>query len=76
MSIRSRGARVFGGPAAEVSQGVGALKDLRAMAGTCCFLMVVDSKLVSYSNVGALLEAGVEENRDLIERLAHGTKSI
>jgi transposase len=53
-------ARVFGGPAAEVSQVVGAMKDLRAMAGTRDFLMVADSKLVSYSNVRALLEAGVE----------------
>lgn len=53
-------ARVFGGSAAEVSQVVGAMKDLRAMAGRREFLMVADSKLVSYSNVCALLEAGVE----------------
>ncbi|MFB7328321.1 DUF4277 domain-containing protein [Streptomyces sp. NPDC056190] len=42
-------ARVFGGGAAEVSQVVGAMKDLRAMAGERDFLMVADSKLVSYS---------------------------
>ncbi|MFE2611161.1 IS1634 family transposase [Streptomyces mirabilis] len=41
-------ARVFDGPAAEVSQVVGAMKDLRTMAGTRDFLMVADSKLVSY----------------------------
>lgn len=52
-------ARVFGGPAAEVSQVVGAMKDLRTMAGTRDFLMIADSKLVSYSNVTALLAAGV-----------------
>ncbi|MGP4052334.1 hypothetical protein [Streptomyces sp. 2A115] len=53
-------ARVFGGPAAEVSQVVGAMKDLRTMAGTRDFLMVADSKLVSYDNVTALLAAGVQ----------------
>jgi transposase len=53
-------ARVFGGSAAEVSQVVGAMKDLRAMAGTRAFLMIADSKPVSYSNVSALLQAGVE----------------
>ncbi|MBO4254923.1 IS1634 family transposase [Streptomyces griseorubiginosus] len=53
-------ARVFGGGAAEVSQVVGAMKDLRAMAGERDFLMVADSKLVSYSNIRALLAAGVE----------------
>lgn len=52
-------ARVFGGPAAEVSQVVGAMKDLQAMAGEKEFLMVADSKLVSHANVGALLTAGV-----------------
>ncbi|MET9885427.1 IS1634 family transposase [Streptomyces sp. NPDC006430] len=52
--------RVFDGAAAEVSQVVGAMKDLRAMAGTHEFLMVADSKLVSYSNITALLQAGVE----------------
>ncbi|MET7544141.1 IS1634 family transposase, partial [Streptomyces sp. NPDC005507] len=53
-------ARVFSGGAAEVSQVVGAMKDLRAMAGAQKFLMVADSKLVSYANVSALLAAGVE----------------
>ncbi|MFI2207498.1 IS1634 family transposase [Streptomyces sp. NPDC020192] len=52
-------ARVFGGGAAEVSQVVGAMKDLRKMAGRPDFLMVADSKLVSYLNIAALLEAGV-----------------
>ncbi|WP_330433966.1 IS1634 family transposase [Streptomyces sp. NBC_00825] len=53
-------ARVFDGPAAEVSQIVGAMKDLRTMAGPCDFLMVADSKLVSYASVTALLAAGVQ----------------
>ncbi|MFD0412344.1 hypothetical protein [Streptomyces sp. NPDC127108] len=35
------------------------MKDLRAMAGERDFLMVADSKLVSYSNIRALLAAGV-----------------
>ncbi|OEJ48563.1 hypothetical protein AR457_35125 [Streptomyces agglomeratus] len=52
--------RVFDGAAAEVRQVVGAMNDLKAMAGTREFLMVADSKLVSYSNITALLEAGVE----------------
>ncbi|MEU2113859.1 hypothetical protein [Streptomyces sp. NPDC019507] len=53
-------ARVFGGGAAEVSQVVGAMRDLSQLAGEQKFLMVADSKLVSYRNVAALLEAGVE----------------
>jgi transposase len=52
-------ARVFGGGAAEVSQVTGAMKSLQAMAGEQDFLLVADSKLVSYPNVSALLEAGV-----------------
>ncbi|MFF2964566.1 hypothetical protein ACFVT1_38085 [Streptomyces sp. NPDC057963] len=53
-------ARVFDGAAAEVSQVVSAMKDLRTMAGTRDFLMVADSKLVSYSNIAALLTSGVQ----------------
>ncbi|MET7719032.1 hypothetical protein ABZS89_43170, partial [Streptomyces sp. NPDC005407] len=53
-------ARVFGGGAAEVGQVVGAMKDLQGMAGERKFLMVADSKLVSYANVTALLGAGVD----------------
>ncbi|WP_405421695.1 hypothetical protein [Streptomyces erythrochromogenes] len=52
--------RLFDGAAAEVRQVVGAMNDLRTMAGTNTFLMVADSKLVSYSNITALLQAGVE----------------
>ncbi|MGW9031153.1 IS1634 family transposase [Streptomyces sp. NPDC055722] len=53
-------ARVFGGGEAEVSQVVGAMRDLSQLAGEQKFLMVADSKLVSYRNVVALLEAGAE----------------
>ncbi|WP_307791419.1 IS1634 family transposase [Streptomyces actuosus] len=53
-------ARVFGGGTAEVGQVVGAMRDLSAMAGEQEFLMVADSKLVSYANVAALLAAEVE----------------
>ncbi|WP_246144926.1 IS1634 family transposase [Actinacidiphila oryziradicis] len=52
-------ARVFGGGAAEICQVVGAMKGLRKMAGQQDFLMVADSKLVSYPNIAALLQAGV-----------------
>ncbi|MET7356704.1 IS1634 family transposase [Streptomyces mirabilis] len=52
-------ARVFDGGAAEVSQVVGAMKDLRKLSGQQEFLMVADAKLVSYPNIAALLEAGV-----------------
>jgi transposase len=53
-------ARVFGGGAAEVGQVVAAMRDLSKMAGEQRFLMVADSKLVSYANITALLAAGVE----------------
>ncbi|MFF4753702.1 IS1634 family transposase [Streptomyces sp. NPDC002514] len=53
-------ARVFGGGAAEVSQLVGAMKDLQGMAGEQVFLVVADSRLVSCANVTALLAAGVD----------------
>ncbi|WP_229865074.1 IS1634 family transposase [Streptomyces naganishii] len=53
-------ARVFGGGAAEASQVVGAMRDLSQLAGEQKFLMVADSKLVSYRNVAALLQAGAE----------------
>ena len=52
-------ARVFDGGAAEVSQVVGAMKALRAIADQQEFLIVADSKLVSYPNVTALLAARV-----------------
>ncbi|WP_093471677.1 MULTISPECIES: hypothetical protein [unclassified Streptomyces] len=52
-------ARVFDGGTAEVSQVVGAMKDLRRLAGPQEFLMVADAELVSYPHIAALLEAGV-----------------
>ncbi|KAK1176831.1 hypothetical protein B7755_000570 [Streptomyces sp. NBS 14/10] len=52
-------ARVFDGGAAEVSQVVDAMKDLRKLAGEQGFLMVADAKLASYANIAALLEAEV-----------------
>jgi hypothetical protein len=52
-------AQVFDGGAAEVSQVVGAMKDLRKLAGEQEFLMVADAKLVSYANIAALLEAEI-----------------
>jgi transposase len=39
---------------------VGAMKDLKVLAGEQRFLMVADSKLVTYPNVAALLAAGCD----------------
>ncbi len=51
--------RAYSGGAAEVSQVVPAMEVLRAMAGQRRFLVVGDSKLVSYANVAAMIDAGV-----------------
>lgn len=53
-------AKVFDGGAAEVSQVVDAMKALKQVAGPRRFLMVADSKLVSWGNVTALVAAGVD----------------
>jgi transposase len=52
--------KVFDGGAAEVSQVVTAMNGLRKIARQPGFLMVADSKLVSWSNVSALVAAGVD----------------
>jgi transposase len=52
--------KVFDGGAAEVSQVVDTMKALKQMAGPRRFLMVADSKLVSWANVTALTAAGVD----------------
>jgi transposase len=52
--------KVFDGGAAEVSQVVDTMKALKGIAGPRRFLMVADSKLVSWANVTALVAAGVE----------------
>jgi len=51
--------RAFDGGAGEVNQVVGAMESLRAMAGERRFLLVGDSKLISYGNLHAFVEAGV-----------------
>ena len=51
--------RVFDGGAGEVAQVVPAMEALRRVAGERRFLMVGDSKLVSYDNLAALVEANV-----------------
>ncbi len=50
--------RVYDGGAAEVSQVEGALRALRELAGPRRFLLVGDSKLVSYTNLTAIDAAG------------------
>ncbi|MFF3062837.1 IS1634 family transposase [Streptomyces sp. NPDC057909] len=52
--------RVYDGGAGEVAQVVGAMKALRKIADRKDFLLVADSKLVSYPNVTALLGAKVD----------------
>ncbi|WP_326770349.1 IS1634 family transposase (plasmid) [Streptomyces sp. NBC_01591] len=52
--------RVLSGGAGEVSQVVGAIQALKALAGERRLLMVADSKLYSWGNIGALLAAEVD----------------
>jgi transposase len=52
--------RAFDGGAGEVSQVVGAMTALRKIAGPRRFLLVGDSKLVSYGNIRDMIAAGVE----------------
>lgn len=52
--------RVYDGGAGEVAQVVGAMKALRKIAARKDFLLVADSKLVSYPNITALLDAKVD----------------
>jgi transposase len=52
--------RVYDGGAGEVAQVVGAMQALRKMADRKDFLLVADSKLVSYPNITALLDAKVD----------------
>lgn len=52
--------RAFDGGAGEVSQVVGAMTALRKLAGPRKFLLVGDSKLISYGNVRDMIAAKVE----------------
>lgn len=52
--------RVIDGGAAEISQITGTMNSLRAMAGPKEFLLIADSKLISYGNVAALIKAGTD----------------
>ena len=49
--------RAFDGGAGEVNQVIGAMESLRAMAGERRFLLVGDSKLISYANLHAFFAA-------------------
>jgi hypothetical protein len=51
--------RAYHGGAAEVSQVVGTMTALRKIAGPRRFLMVGDSKLISYANAAAMAAEGV-----------------
>lgn len=51
--------RAFGGRAGEVNQVVGAMESLRSMCGQRRFLLVGDSKLVSFENLRQIMAAGV-----------------
>jgi transposase len=52
--------RAFDGGAGEVNQVVGAMNALKQMAGPRRFLLVGDSKLVSYGNIRDMIAAQVE----------------
>jgi len=52
--------RAYHGGAGEIAQVTAAMESLRKLAGPRKFLMVGDSKLISYPNLGALVEADVE----------------
>ena len=52
--------RAYDGGAGEVAQVVGAMTALRKIAGPRGFLLVGDSKLVSYGNIRDMITAGVE----------------
>jgi Domain of unknown function (DUF4277) len=51
--------RAYDGGAGEVAQVVDTMNQLKSLAGTCDFLMIGDSKLVSYANVTAMIDAEV-----------------
>jgi transposase len=51
--------RPYSGGAGEVSQVVGAMEALRRLAGPRRFLLVGDSKLLSYPNIAAMIDAQV-----------------
>src|SRR5258708_32957634 len=51
--------RAFDGRAGEISQVVGAMESLRSMCAERSFLLVGDSKLVSYDNLRQMAEAKV-----------------
>lgn len=50
----------YGGGAGEVAQVTGAMEALRRLAGPRRFLLVGDSKLLSYANIAAMIKAGVD----------------
>jgi len=51
--------RAFDGRAGEVNQVVGAMESLQGMCGPRTFLLVGDTKLISFGNVAAMTRAGV-----------------
>jgi len=51
--------RAFDGRAGEVNQVVGAMESLRSMCGPRRFMLVGDTKLVSYGNLASLRRAGM-----------------
>ena len=51
--------RAYDGGAGEIAQVVDTMNALRAMAGPRSFLLIGDSKLISYTNVTAMVDAGV-----------------
>src|SRR3546814_15860819 len=56
-------ARPFDGRAAEINQVVGAMESLREMCDQRRFLLIGDSKLVSFDNLAQIPTAGRSERR-------------
>ena len=66
--------QAYSGGAAEISQVIGAMNSLGKIAGTKKFLLVGDSKLISYNNVAAMGEgAGVPGPR--LQALRQGRRA-
>ena len=65
----------YSGGAAEISQVIGAMNGLKKIAGTKKFLLVGDSKLISYDNVAAIGGAGWHVPGPRVQALRQGRRA-
>ena len=68
-------ARAYDGGAAEVSQVTGAMTELKKIAGARTFLLIGDSKLISYDNVAAIAGAGVHVPGPRVQNVCEGRRA-